>query len=194
MRGLDSWRLEKPLPCTEHPGDPCVNQLVSCEQTIMPRLFCAGKGKKPEGLWHTRFLYSLGAGIAAGATWQRGEAHALLRAGTVRLSRECRKEEKVLLCGCLHRITSATTTKPNNYFNCKVWKQSRSFRLQSIFQVFALLLVCNYLGLWSPKSEDVRDLIVFPLAPWYWLHYHGERKWQSTADAQHPWWIWCSTG
>lgn len=68
-------------------------------------------------------LYSLGAGVPAGATWQRGEACALLGAGTVRLSRECGKEDKVLLCGCLHRVASATTTKSNNYFNCEVWKR-----------------------------------------------------------------------
>lgn len=190
MHGLDSWRLEKPSPCTEHPGDPCVNQLVSCEQTIMPRLFCTGKGTwRPVA--HEDFFVPLCI------PWEQAfllEPRALLGAGTVRLSRENRKEDKVLLCGCLHRVTSATTTKPNNYFHCEVWKPSRSFRLQSVSQVFALLLVCNYLGLWSPRSEDVRDLIVFPLAPWYWLHFHGEGKWQSTADAQHPWLIWCSTG
>lgn len=140
-------------------------------------------------------LHSLGAGIAAGATWQRGEACALLGAGTIKLSRECRKEDKVPLCSCLHRLGSATTTKSNNYFNCKVWKQHQSFRLQSAFQVFTLLLVCNYFGLSGPESEDARDfIVVFPLAPCYWLHYHGEGKWQSPADAQLLWLIWCSTG
>lgn len=166
-----SWWVENRLSCQDYFVLPCDTQGFSAP------------------------LCSLGAGIPAGATWQPGEARALLGAGTVRLSRECRKEDKVLLCGCLHRVASATTTKSSNYFNCKVWKQTWSFRLQSVFQVFTLLLICNYSGLWSPKSEDVKDfIVVFPLAPWCRLHYHGEGKWQSTADAQHPWLIWCSAG
>lgn len=166
---------------------------------IIVKLLYFVLAKEPEGLWHKGLLCpSIFLGNRCScwshvAAW-RSRCPPQSR-DCVRLSRQCRKEDEVLLCGCLHRVTSATTTKSNNYFNCKVWKQSRSFRLQLVFQVFTLLLVCNYSGLWSPKSKDVRGfIVVFPLATWYWLHYHGGGKWQSTADAQHPWLIWCSTG